>query len=304
MSSTFFRQVIWLLVLVSAGAVAQELNCSISVDHRALDGTQFDFLDDLRDDLHQYVNNRSWTDDRYQTMERINCSMQIIFRENRGTSEFDGEIIVQASRPIYGTAQRSQTLIISDDSWTFEYTRGKSLSYNPNTFDSFTSTIDFYVFLILGYDYDTFAELGGTRFFEEAQQIASRGQAATGIYTRGWGVNISNARSRMSLVQELLDPRFQPLRQAHFRYHFEVLDHFVQDPEAAWEAAIEVLASLHEMYLQLNQRRYATDVFFISKYEELVALFQEAPARNQAYDFLSDMDPAHLNKYDELVTGG
>ncbi len=73
------------------------------------------------------------------------------------------------------------------------------------------------------------------------------------------------------------------------------------EPEAAWAAAIEVLSGLHELHLQFNRRRYATDVFFGAKYEEIVSLLQEAPQRNEAYAFLSEMDPSHLGTYDTLV---
>ncbi|HIL57191.1 MAG TPA: DUF4835 family protein, partial [Rhodothermales bacterium] len=93
------------------------------------------------------------------------------------------------------------------------------------------------------------------------------------------------------------------LRRAHFQYHYGVLDQFLLDPETAWERATEVLTDLNELYLQLNQRRYATDVFFTAKYQEIASLFADAPQRSDAYALLSEMDPAHLSTYDALISG-
>ena len=104
----------------------------------------------------RYFNNRAWTEDVFLDRERIDCSIQIILNEAEGLSLFRGEIVVRASRPIYGTAQPTTLLLISDNSWNFTYTRGQSLVYDPERYDAFLSVLDFYAFTILGYDYDWF----------------------------------------------------------------------------------------------------------------------------------------------------
>ena len=291
-----------LFALLFAGAShAQELNCTVRVDRSQLNGDEFAFLDELQEDVSRYINNRAWTQDVFQDRERIDCSMQIILNEADGLSIFNGEIVVRASRPIYGSAQPTQLVLISDNDWAFTYTRGQSLVFDPERYDSFTSVLDFYTFLILGYDYDSFASLGGTPHFEQARRIAERARSNAGA--QGWGNEFGEERSRYDLIRELLDPAFLPLRRAHFTYHFEVLDQFLLGPEDAWERATGVLEELHELFLQFNTRRYATDVFFTAKYQELAALLREAPQRSEAYAFLSEMDPAHLSEYDKLVSG-
>ncbi|MEM6327594.1 MAG: DUF4835 family protein, partial [Bacteroidota bacterium] len=228
------------------------------------------------------------------------CSVQIAFTGAEGITSFQGEVVVQAWRPVYGTGQRTPLLLISDDNWSFTYTRGQALVYDPERFDTFLSVLDFYAFLILGYDYDSFSELGGTPHFEQARRIAERARSANGA---GWGNEFGSERSRFELIRELLDPAFLPLRRAHFSYHFSVLDSFLIDPDAAWTEATETLRGLNELYLQFNQRRYATDVFFTAKYQELAQLYADSPLRNEAYALLSEMDPAHLSTYDALVSG-
>ncbi|MEM1117385.1 MAG: DUF4835 family protein [Bacteroidota bacterium] len=291
--------VVLALVAASGSARAQELNCEVAVTRPSVSGPEYAFLDDLRPEVFRYLNNRPWTEDAYQTEERIDCSVQITITDAISLSSFSATIAVQASRPIYGTAQRTITLLTLDQDWNFNYTRGQPLIYDPNRFDSFTSVLDYYANLILGYDYDTFSELGGTLYFERARQIADLGRSSSS--PDGWGSQLGEDRTRFDLVQDLLDPVFEPLRRAHFTYHFAVLDQFVIQPQQAWEDALAMLGELHELYLQFNRRRYATDLFYAAKYQELTQLLEESPLRNEAYALLSEMDAAHIGTYDALV---
>lgn len=288
-----------LLTLAAASAQAQELACQVTINRSALSGNEYVFLDDLEDAVFRYLNNRAWTDDVYSDRERIDCSFQITLTEATSLSSFAAQLVVQVYRPIYGTAQRSTSLLLRDDSWTFNYTRGQSLIYDPNRFDALTSVLDFYANIILGVDYDSFAELGGTEYYERARVITELGRSNASA--PGWGQDLTEERSRYALVEQFLDPRFEPLRRAHFTYHYHVLDHFVIQPQIAWAEALVMLQELHEMYQQFNRRQYATDVFYGARYQELTALLSDAPERNQAYALLSEMDQAHIGSYDALV---
>ena len=274
----------------------------MTLDRSALQGNEFQFLDELRLNVERYLNDRAWTDDVFDNRERIDCAFQITLLNTPGQSQsrFSAELVVRASRPIYGTGQRTQTLLIGDRAWDFGYTRGQNLIYDPSTFDDLTSVLDFYATIILGYDYDTFSLMGGTPHFEQARLTAELGRARS---ARGWTSDIGDDRSRYTLVNEVLDPAFAPLRRANFAYHYTVLDHFVEDPEAAWEDALALFADLNELYQQLSRRRYATDVFFATKFEEIAELMVDAPNRNFAYELLSEMDAAHQSTYDVLVSG-
>lgn len=287
------------LVALAAAPSAQELNCQVSLSRAALSGSEFAYLDDLRTEVARYVNARAWTEDVFEPEERIDCRLQITITSAVSQTAFEAQLVVAASRPIYGTAQSTQTILLSDDSWAFNFTRGQNLVFDLNRYDPLTSLLDFYAFLILGYDYDSFSPLGGRPHFERARRVAELARSGG---ADNWGGDLSEDRSRYSLVQELLDPNFEILRRAQFEYHFSVLDQFVSDPEQAWASAIETLGGLHELFLQFNRRRYATDVFFATKHQEIANLLRESPQRNQAYAFLSEMDASHLSSYDTLVS--
>ena len=285
-------------------AAAQELNCTVGINRAQLTGNEYEFLDELRTQVERYINDRAWTDDVFDNRERIDCSVQVTLTQALSLTQFTGQIAVQASRPIYGTAQRSVTLLLLDNTWQFSYARGQALVYDPNRFDSLTSVLDFYANVILATDYDTFAELGGQPYWDQARLTADLGRAVTSDFGVGWtSLSSTDDRSRSDLVQQMLDPAFLPLRRAQYAYHFGVLDRFTTAPEASWTAALATLQQLHELYLTFNRRRFATDVFYSAKATEIAALLREAPQRNEAYAYLSEMDGAHLAAYDVLVSG-
>jgi hypothetical protein len=289
---------VFLPTLLALPARAQELRCTVTVNKDALQGTEFAYLDDLREEISRYVNDRAWTDDVYLDRERIDCAFQITFTRALTLNTFEATIVVSAHRPIYGTPQRTQTFLTQDNRWgPFTYTQGQGLIYAPNRFDAFVSVLDFYALLILGYDYDTFSALGGQPYFERARAIA---ELARAVDAEGWFI-VGDERTRGNLITQLLDPRFAPLRRVHFDYHFGVLDHFTTQHEQAWERGMEVLTALNTLYEEFNARRFATDVFFSAKFNELADLFADAPRRNEAYELLAEMDAPHLTTYDRIV---
>ena len=116
----------------------------------------------------------------------------------------------------------------------------------------------------------------------------------------GWYV-VGDERTRGALISQLLDPRYEPLRKGFFAYHYGILDHFAIEHEDAWENTMTLLASLNELYNEFNARRYATDLFFSAKYNELTELLSDYPRRAEAYELLVEMDAPHQSTYDRIV---
>ncbi len=290
--------VLWLglsfLAPISAGA--QEFNCRVDVNYQNLTGSDFSFLQELRQEISQYMNQRTWTEDRYLDFERIECSMSLFFQEAVSLTNFRVRLVIATSRPIYGTTTTTTVVQINDEDWRFEYARGTPLIHDIDRFDPLTSVLDFYAYLMLGYDYDTFSEFGGTRHFEKARLIA---ELARSSGAAGW-TQLGGDRSRGELIAQLLDPRFRPLRKAYFDYHFNGLDVFTSDPEAARESVLAVLEDLKTLNDEVS-RAYVTDIFFSAKFKELAAIFEDSQRRSQAYDLLTELDPSHLSDYNVLI---
>ncbi len=295
------RLLVLIGVLACAGAVgrtarAQEFDCSVRLDYSMLTGNDYTFLDDLQNRISEYINRRSWTQHRYLDVERIACTFEITVENAPSMTSFQARLVVATRRPIYGTMQQSTVVQFNDPGWQFNYAPGAPLTFDLEKYDPLTSMIDFYVYTMLGYDFDTFSEMGGTAYFETARRIAER---AVNRNAQGW-TEIGNEQTKSQLITQLLDPRFRPLRRAYFNYHFNGLDRFVRETESARANVLQVLVELQALREELA-RTYAGDLFFSAKYPELAAIFENSNQRSQAYAVLSEVDPSHLSEYNRLT---
>lgn len=288
---------VWMgMSLAPSGAQAQEFNCRATVNYTQLSGSGFTFLDELAEQVENYFNLRQWTEDRFLDYERIDCNLRVIIQESISLTRFRAQLIAEIRRPIYGTTQSTLVVRLNDQNWTFNYAQGDPLDFDLERFDPLTSVLDFYALVMLGYDYDSFSELGGTPHFRRARRIAELAQAQGAA---GWS-QVGTDRNRTELINQLLDPRFQPIRKAYFDYHFGGLDRFVLETDEARYAVLDALGQVRTVYEALS-RQYLIDLFFDTKYQELNAIFEGSNLRADAYELLSQVDPAHLTQYNALI---
>nr|WP_281179608.1 DUF4835 family protein [Rhodohalobacter halophilus] len=288
-----------MLVGLYQPANAQELNCSVSVNDRQISGSSYDYVQELANTIEQYLNENRWTNDRYLDHEKINCTLQIVLTDVDGNANFTAEAVWSASRPIYNTNRQTTLFIISDGNWQFDYARNRNLIYDDLQYDDLTSFIDFYALIILGYDYDGFAELGGSTFFNRALDVM---ELAQNTGAAGWGRSIGAQRNRYGLISDLTNPSYRELREAFYRYHRLGLDQFTNNPEEAREQLLEALDQIRNAK-RVTGNNYLFDIFFGAKNREIVAMLQGgSPAiRTSAFNILSDADPANTSEYRRLV---
>ena len=56
---------------------SQELNCKVIVNTDKLQSSETFIFDDLQTGIEQFLNNQIWTEDNYESAERINCNFII-----------------------------------------------------------------------------------------------------------------------------------------------------------------------------------------------------------------------------------
>lgn len=287
-----------LLFGATAAVFGQELNTHVQVDQSRLSSTSLSYLDNLPDDVESYLNEYSWTDSHFGQMEKIEVDIQIILLSVDANYNFDANIVIRSRRPIYNTLQQTTLFLYNDENWTFNYTPNRGLVHDNLQFDALTTLLDYYANVIIGYDYDSFSELGGTPYFTEAQNLVSVAQTTS---NKGWSANNRINRSRVQLISDLLNPNYEAMRKAEYVYHRKGLDQFLRDPDAAREQIINALELIKESMDNTSQN-LLFNTFFNAKYREIVSVFEDAPTevRLEAYNLLSQIDQGHLTAYDKL----
>ncbi len=290
--------VLVLLPALSPAAFGQEFRCTVDINTRALTGSDFTHLNDLNQQIEAYLNDRSWTNDTYQREERIQCTITITFTgaNTSGIDQFTARLTIGSQRPIYGTPTSTTVFQFQDQNWSFAYDRNQSLFYDPERYHPLASMLDFYANMMLGYDYDTFSELGGSPYFERARRVA---EIANGAGAAGWNA-LSDDRNRGALIAQLMDPRMQAFRTAMYTYYLNGLDMFLLDLREARSNILDALDTIREVHEQMAIN-LPIELFFSAKKEELTAVFENSSVGSQAYGILLEVDPQNAGTYDRLV---
>ncbi len=292
-----------LLSLLGANpAAAQDLNCQISISTPGMSETERQVMQTLRSELHEFVNQTNWTGYQLETRERIEASIQITIEERTGGDEYRGSIQIQARRPVYQTAYNSPVFSHRDRDLEFRYREHQPLEYADNAFlSNLTAVVAYYVYLIIGFDFDTFSPMGGTPYFEKAQNIVNMAQNAP---QRGWK-SFESQRNRYWLVENLLNPTYRQIRQSMYAYHRLGFDTLTDNLDMGRTEVLQALELLQRAHRE-RPGSFLMQVVVGTKSDELVNLFSEAPQMEQgrAIEVLSEVDPSNSAKYRRMAEGG
>lgn len=288
--------IIFLFIFVTRIVFSQELNCQVSVVSTQIQGTtNKQIFDQLQKAIFEFMNNTKWTKDNYTVAERIDCSILINVTQQLSADDYKATIQIQSRRPIYKSSYFSPTVNYIDENFIFKYQQFQQLEFNLNTFaNNITSTLAFYAYIIIANDYDTFSNLGGTEYFQKAQLIVSNAQSAS---ETGWKSFESN-KNRYWIVENALQPVFQPIRECMYKYHRLGLDIM---NEKTNDGRKEILKSL-DLLLEVYKNRPASfimELFFNAKADEVVNVFSKGQPdeKTKAVEILTTVDPANSTKY-------
>ncbi|MEO0876330.1 MAG: DUF4835 family protein, partial [Bacteroidota bacterium] len=234
------------------------------------------------------------------------CNFIFTLQKEVSATSFEMTLAVQSSRPIFGTDQSTPILNTIDNYVSFEYEQFQPLQFSENRFENnLTSILAFYVNIILGLDYDTFSPTGGDQYFQKAQEIVNNVPAGLyGTYL-GWsstdGSNSRGSRNRFWVIENLLSPRFKPLRLGMYQYHRLGLDMMTADIPAARAAISEVITTLGQVD-QSYPNAILTQLFLNAKRQEILEIFKRGTnaERSAVRQVMTRVDPANGADYRSL----
>lgn len=261
---------LFLLLFIYTLSFSQELLATVQVNSQQLGGSNQQAYKALEKSLKDFINNTSWTGKKLQNFEKIKSNFAIVVSEKDG-NKYKGTIVVQAVRPVYNTTYESPLINLQDQRFGFEYVENENLIFNERQFSgkNLIDVISYYVYLILGYDADSFQSMGGTQWFSKAQQIAQNSQNRG---YEGWAP-LNEPRSRMILIGEILNPNMAQLRSTFYTYHRAGLDNlFNQDQSAGKKIIFDALMQL-KMYENSFQQNYYFNLFMDNKSSEIFSIF-------------------------------
>ncbi|HYQ58885.1 MAG TPA: DUF4835 family protein [Draconibacterium sp.] len=290
---------LFLLFFLLGEAVAQELRCNVTVTARSIQGANQNLFRTMQSDLYDFMNNRKWTEHVYSYDEKIRCNIVIRLDEQISADEFKGSIQVQLTRPIFNSSYTSTVLNIKDNDFHCRYVEFQPLEFNETSNrDNLTNIMAFYAYVILGFDYDTFSEEGGTEYFQKAQAIVNNSQNAR---ERGWKA-FESEHNRYWLMENILNKSYASFRTCMYNYHRNGLDLMSDRVEEGRANIAEALRDIQAVFRR-RPSTYIVQMFFDAKADELVNVFSKSfpDERNRVMAILNEVDPSNGRKYEKIA---
>lgn len=289
-----------LLMMCSLGASAQELLATVTINvGPKVETSDRNVFRDMKTAFQQFLNSRKWTSDTYQQHEKINCSILININNMPSIGAFSASVQIQSARPVYNSNYTSLLLNFADRDWEFEYIESQPLEFNDNTFtNNLTSMLAFYAYLVIGMDYDSFSELGGTPYFQRALAVVNNAQSSN---RPGWQ-SLGNTRNRYWIIENLMNPQLTDVRKMVYSYHRLGLDTFEKTPDQSRLIILTGLKSMRKAR-DINPNAILIISFFDAKSKELANIFADGQliVRREAYDIITTMDPSNQATYAKIL---
>lgn len=276
---------------------AQELKCVVEVNSQKVEGTNKSVFETLQESMTTYMNETKFSNATFSPNEKIECRIYLTVSEYND-DRIKGDLQMQLSRPVYNSSYTTTLFNFRDSKVEFEYRDGDPLIFNENSFDNnLTAILNFYAYLFLAIDFDSFSPNGGQPFYERAAQIVQMAQSSGEV---GWRT-FEDTKNRAAVLSSYTDSNTSGIRKLLYDYHRRGLDEMVTSPDKGRAVITESLKEIKTIASNAPMS-VALSLFRDSKLDELVNVYSKAPQteRESVYDILQPVYPTESERLDKI----
>ena len=306
---TFLISILLLSSSMAQQALAQELNCKVSIRHDRILNVDKQVFVDMERNIANFINTRKWTTDEYATGEKIDCTIMfnLTARLDGMADAYEATMNIQATRPVFNTGYNTSLINFVDKQANFKFNQFSPLVFDDNRVtssgdaatDNLAATLAYYIYIILGLDYDSYALNGGNIYYKKAQNIVNNAPEGKGV--GGWKATEST-KNRFWLVEQMLNPRFTEFHKYWYTMHRLGFDKYYDKPADAKTAILSGIGNLQKLNRE-NPNAILVQFFFNAKSTELLNLLADMPLadRQEYITLLSQADVTNAQKYQSLA---
>ena len=300
---TYGRIISSLLLLLAAPIVkGQELNCTVEFNTDQVSGTNKSVFETLREAVSDYMNTTVFTPAQFSTNEKIDCRLFFTIKEQSDDGVIKGDLQIQSSRPVYNSSYTTTLINFKDSKIDFTYQEGEPLNFTVNSMENqLTAILNFYAYLILAFDFDSFAPNGGEPYWERLKQIVQMAQSSG---ETGWK-SFEDTKNRSAVLTAFTEGRGgEALRKMIYDYHRLGLDQMALSVDKGRASVTESLDAINTVY-SLQPMSVALSMFKDAKLDELVNVYSKAPAeeRTKVYNLLQPIYPTDEQQLVKIKNG-
>lgn len=288
-----------LFVCVAVPAAAQELNCTVEVNASQVSGSKQVF-ETLESAIKDYMNTTTFGNAQFAANEKIECRIYLTVKEYEN-DKMTGELQVQLTRPVYNASLTTTLLNFKDTKIDFTYRENEPLVFSVNNMESqLTAILNFYAYLFMALDFDSFSPRGGTPYFERLAQIVQMAQSSG---ETGWKA-FEDTKNRSAVLSVFTDPATESVRDMIYQYHRQGMDMMALSMDKGRAAVTQSLETIRKVN-DVNPMSVALSMFKDAKMDELVNIYSKAPAeeRNKVYELLQPIYPTEQERLEQIKKG-
>ncbi len=285
----------------------QELQANITVlSNRISTSVNKQIFTTLQSALYNWLNGRKWSNVVFNNNEKIQCNFLLNLSGATDNNTYTATLTVQTGRPIYNTSYQSPLMNFMDESVTFKYIQYQDLDFNENRVGgtdpltaNLTDVFAYYAYIILGLNFDSYGLRGGDIYYQKAQNIVNNAPEANAL--NGWKP-FDGLRNRYWLVENLTNPKYNPIHDAMYNYYRQGLDQMFDHETDARVAVMNALISLNSINTEFPNIMFM-QFFFQGKGAEMGNIFKHGTPdeKSRALDILTRIDVSNINQYKQSL---
>lgn len=301
MKKIFFMLLMALVGFMPAFAddEATELNCEVEVNSEKITNGSKDIFNELKQSITDYMNTTKWTNATFGTNEKIYCKLMLTVSSwDDATGVMKGDLQIQSQRPVYNSSYTTSLINYKDNKVDFVFDTGHQLVFNEMQMeDNLTAILNFWAYMIIAVDFDSFELNGGDPYYERAAQVVRLAQSAG---ETGWKAFEDNT-NRSAVLSSFTDTQTSPIRQILYDYHRMGLDQMVVTVDKGRSAITHTLENLGKIY-EVAPMSVCLTMFKNAKLDELINIYSKAnmTEKEAVYEMLYQVYPSETTRLDQI----
>lgn len=274
-------------------ACAQELKCDVEINSTQIQNTSKEVFTTLQQAIADYMNTTKWTDAQFSANEKIECRMYLTIKSYTDNL-MSGDLQVQSSRPVYNSSYTTTVLNFKDTKIEFTYQENEPLIYSETTMESnLTAILNFYAFMIIGLDFDTFSLKGGDPYYEKAANVVRMAQSNG---ESGWKA-FEDTKNRSAVLSAFTEGNTSGIRNIFYNYHRRGLDEMALSVDKGRAMVTQTLEMLAKVF-EVAPMSVCLSMWKDAKLDEIVNIYSKAgqTEKDKVYDLLYPLYPTEQTR--------
>jgi len=163
--------------------------------------------------------------------------------------------------------------------------------------DNLTAILNFWAYMIIAIDFDSFELHGGEPYYERAAQVVRMAQSSG---ESGWKAFEDN-NNRSAVLSAFTDNQMAPIRQMLYDYHRMGLDQMVVTVDKGRSVITHTLENLAKIY-DVEPMSVGLSMFKDAKLDELINIYSKANTgeKETVFEMLYQIYPSENTRLEKI----